>query len=108
MWAQLMRTTMRPGLDAAEAADRIRAVHEQVRAAEQEGSGLVRTLVMQDQRDPREVYALVVFESEEKARVRERDPRRGEQLGAARTAMADLYEGAPDFTDLVVIGEWAD
>lgn len=52
---------MKPGNDTAE-------LDNQIRAAEQPGSGLVRTLVMHDQKDPGQVYALVVFESEEKAR----------------------------------------
>ena len=108
MWAQLITTQVRSDVDAAEVADCVRAVHEQVRAAEQRGSGLLRTLLMQDQSDPHYVYTLVVLESEEKARVRERDPRRAEQLDAARSAMAGLYEGMPAFTDLTVLTEWED
>jgi hypothetical protein len=108
MWAQLIRTQVRSEVPAAQVADRVRTVHEHVRAAEQPGSGLLRTLLLQDQSDPHCVYALVVLESEEKARARERDPRRAEQLDAARSAMAGLYEGAPAFTDLTVIAEWED
>jgi hypothetical protein len=108
MWAQLIRTQVRSDLEAAEVADRARAVHEHVRAAEQPGSGLLRTLLMQDQADPHRVYALVVLESEERARAREQDPRRAEGLQAARAEMAGLYDGAPDFTDLTVIAEWED
>jgi hypothetical protein len=63
MWAQLITTRLKPGKDMAEA-------QNQLRAAEQPGSGLVRTLVVQDQKDPSQVYTLVVFESEEKARAR--------------------------------------
>jgi hypothetical protein len=61
MWAQLITMRLKPGKDTAE-------LDNQIRAAEQPGSGLVRTLVMHDQKDPGQVYALVVFESEEKAR----------------------------------------
>ncbi len=64
MWAQLIKMRLKPGKDTAE-------VNNQLRAAEQPGSGLVRTLVMHDQKDPGQVYTLVVFESEEKARARE-------------------------------------
>ena len=39
---------------------------------------LLQTLTMRDQNDPELVYTLVVFESEEKARAREQDPRRQE------------------------------
>ncbi len=108
MWAQLIRTQVRSDVDDVDVADRVRAVHEHVRAAEQPGSGLVRTLLMQGQEDPHRVYALIVLECEEQARSREQDPRRRDGLEAARAAMADLYEGAPVFTDLTVIAEWAD
>jgi hypothetical protein len=79
---------------------------EQIRSAEQPGSGLVRTLVMRDQRDPSQVYTLVVFESEEKARVPLQDPRRSERLEAARSIMADIFDGPPEFTDQGVVEEW--
>ena len=81
-------------------------LNKQVRAAEQAGSGLVRTLVMHDEKDPSRVFALVVFESEEKARAREQDPRRQETLQAARAMMADIYAAPPEFTDLTAAEEW--
>jgi hypothetical protein len=99
MWAQLIKMRLKPGNDTAE-------LDKQIRAAEQPGSGLVRTLVMHDQKDPSQVYALVVFESEEKARAREQDPRRQEALQAARGMMADIFDGPPEFTDLTVADEW--
>jgi hypothetical protein len=108
MWAQLIGSRVRPDVAAADVADRARAVHEHIRAAEQPGSGLLRTLLLQDQADPHHVYALVVFVSEEMARAREQDPRRAERLETARSAAAGLYEGAPQFTDLTVVAEWAD
>jgi hypothetical protein len=49
----------------------------------------------------------VVFESEEKARERESDSRRQEGLEAARATMLEIFEGAPEFTDLTVVGDWA-
>ena len=99
MWAQLIKMRLKPGNDTAE-------LDKQLRAAEQPGSGLVRTLVMHDQKDPSQVYALVVFESEDKARAREQDPRRQEMLHAARATMADIFDGPPEFTDLTVADEW--
>jgi hypothetical protein len=63
MWAQLIKMRLKPDNDTAE-------LDKQIRAAEQPGSGLVRTLVMHDQKDPSQVYALVVFDSEAKARAR--------------------------------------
>jgi len=99
MWAQLIKMRLKPDKDTTE-------VNNQLRAAEQPGSGLVRTLVMHDQKDPSQVYTLVVFDSEEKARAREQDPRRQERLQAARAMMADIFDGPPEFTDLTVAEEW--
>ena len=99
MWAQLIKMQLKPDNDTAE-------LDKQLRAAEQPGSGLVRTLVMHDQKDPSQVYALVLFDSEEKARAREQDPRRQEALQAARAMMADIFDRPPEFTDLTVTGEW--
>ena len=101
MWAQLIEMKLKPGQDPSE-------MIQQIRAAEQSGSGLVRSLFMRDQADPSRILTLVVFESEEKARAREQDPRRAEQLAAARTIMADIFEGPPEFTDLEVVDEWTD
>ena len=99
MWAQLIKVRLKPGKDTA-------ALGKQLQAVEQPGSGLVRTLVMHDQKDPGQIYTLVVFESEEKARAREQDPRRQEGLQAARATMADIYDGPPEFVDLNVVEEW--
>lgn len=99
MWAQLIKMRLKPGKDTA-------GMNEQLQAAEQPGSGLVRTIIMHDQKDPSQVYAVVVFESEEKARTREQDPRREERLKASRATMADVLEGPPEFIDLSVVEEW--
>jgi hypothetical protein len=99
MWAQLIQMRLKAGKDTAE-------MTKQIRAAEQPGSGLVQTLIMRDQTDPSRVYTLVVFESEEKARAREQDPRRSERLEAARSIIADIFEGPPEFTNLEVVDEW--
>jgi hypothetical protein len=101
MWAQLIKMQLRPGTDTAE-------LMKQIRAAEQPGSGLVRSLFMHGQSEPGCIYTLVVFETEEKARARERDPRRQEQLQKARAIMAEIFEGPPEFTDLIVDDEWTD
>jgi hypothetical protein len=101
MWAQLIRMRLKPGKDTTE-------MIEQIRAAEQPGSGLVRSLIMRDQHDPSQIYTLVIFESEAKAREREQDPRRAEQLATARSIMADIFEGSPEFTDLEITAEWTD
>lgn len=51
------------------------------------------------------MFVLVVFESEEKARARENDPRRQQGVQALRTSLADSLDAAPEFTDLNVIEE---
>jgi hypothetical protein len=58
---------------------------------------------MRSQHDPEVVYVLVVFESEDKARAREQDPRRQEGLKAVQAAMAQAMEGPPEFIDLAVL-----
>jgi hypothetical protein len=60
---------------------------------------------MRDEADPSQVYMLVVFESEEKARARENDQRRQEGLQAVRATMAEIFDGAPEFVDLSVVEE---
>ena len=99
MWAQFIKMRLKPGKDLA-------AMGEQLRTIEQPGSGLVRTIVMRDQKDPEQVCVLVVFESEEKARAREQDPRRQEAMQPVRATMADLFAGPPEFADLTVTEEW--
>ena len=100
MWAQLISTRLKPGGEAA-----LATVLAQLRAIEQPDSGLLRSTTMRDQSDPSRILMLVVFESEERARDREGDPRRQEGLQALRAAMADVFEGAPEFVDLTVIDE---
>jgi hypothetical protein len=99
MWAQLMKWQLKPGKDTA-------GLREQLQAVEQPDSGLLRTMIMQDQKDPDQFYTLVVFESEEKARARERDPRRQEGLHVLRAVLADRLAGPPEFTDLAVAEDW--
>lgn len=97
MWAQLISARLKPGREGD-----LAKLAEQVQAAEQPGSGLVRSTFMQDQNDPTRVYMLAVFESEEHARAREQDPRRDEGLQLARATMADMFDGPPEYTDLLV------
>ena len=101
MWAQLIEMRLGDGQDPSE-------MIRLIRAAEQTGSGLVQSYFMRDQADQQRVITLVVFESEQKARQRENDPRRTEQLASARSMMADLFEGPPLFTDLEVVDQWTD
>lgn len=80
MWAQLITTRVKQGSE-----EGLQRLFQQLREAKQPDSGPVRTLVMREQQDPNTVSMLVVFESEEKARARESDPRRDKALAAART-----------------------
>jgi quinol monooxygenase YgiN len=79
----------------------------QLRAAEQPGSGLVHSTATRDTKDPSRVIMFVVFEGEERARERESDPRRQEDLQAARATMNKIFEGAPEFADLTVVDDWS-
>lgn len=98
MWAQLQKVSTKPEREA-----ELLDAFEQLQAIEQADSGLVRTLVMRSQADPTVVYALVVFDSEEKARAREQDPRRQPGLERIRAAMGDVLDGPPEFFDLDVL-----
>lgn len=100
MWAQLISMRLKAGGEAG-----LPTVLEQLRAVEQPDSGLRRSTTMRDQNDPNRILTLVVFDSEEKARAREADPRRQAGLQAVRGAMAGVFEGAPEFVDLTVIEE---
>ena len=99
MWGQLMSFRLKPGKDT----DGLR---EQLQAIEQADSGLLRTTILQDQKDPDRYFTVVMFESEEKARAREADPRRQEGLETLRAMLADRLAGPPEFTDLIVVAEW--
>ena len=100
MWAQLITMRLKPGREGD-----LPRVYEQLRAIEQPGTGLLHTMAMQDQKDPSRVYNFVLFESEEKARAREQDPRRQEGLQAVRATMAEIFDGAPEFVDLTIVDE---
>lgn len=100
MWAQIIKMRLKPGHE-----DELLGVMEQLAAAEQADSGLLRTTTMRDQHDPSWVYTMVVFDSEESARAREQDPRRQQALQAVRETMAQVFEGAPEFLDLNVVSE---
>src|SRR5262245_1353611 len=101
VWAQLIRTRIKAGKEG-----EVARLLQQLRDAEQPDSGLLRTLVMRDQSDPLSLSLLVVFQSEEHARARENDPRRAEGLAAARATMAEVFDGPPSFTDMVVLDEF--
>lgn len=98
MWAQLISMRLEKGAE-----DELSGLMDALDAVEQPGSGLLRSLTMTGREDPRQVHVLVVFESEEKARAREDDPRRQEALVPVREKMAEILEGSPTFADLDVV-----
>jgi quinol monooxygenase YgiN len=101
MWAQLITARLKPGKDVD-----LPKLIEQLQAVEQPGSGLVRSTAMRDQNDPSRLYMMVVFESEEHARAREKDDRRQQGLEVARATMADMFDGPPEFVDLTVVADF--
>jgi heme-degrading monooxygenase HmoA len=101
MWAQMITMRLKPGRE-----DDLPEVTAQLRAAEQPDSGLVHTTTTRVSSDPSRVITFVVFESEEKARERENDPRRQDGLQAVRAILGEIFEGAPEFTDLGVVDDW--
>ena len=100
MWIQIIKTRVKTGKDEA-----LVQLEDQLAAIEQPDSGLVRTTMARDQKDPNTVYMIVTFESEEKARAREADPRRQEGLAGVRDTMMEIFDGPPEFIDLVVVSE---
>ncbi len=100
MWAQIIKMRLKPGKE-----QELAAMMDQLKSAEQEGSGLLRSTTLRDQRDPSWIYTMVVFDSEQSARAREQDPRRAEALQSIRETMGQLFEGAPEFIDLDVLAE---
>jgi len=100
MWAQMIKTRVKTGSEAD-----LAVLMDQLKAAEQADSGLIRSTTMRDQTDPDSIYIMVVFDREESARAREQDPRRESGLAAARETMARIFEGDPEFVDLNVVME---
>jgi len=98
MWAQLITMRVKAGQE-----DSFPAMFKELDAAEPPDSGLIRSIAMQDQKDPTVAYILVVFESEEQARAREQAPARHEALASMRARMADVLDGPPSVVDLTVV-----
>jgi quinol monooxygenase YgiN len=100
MWAQLIKCRVKPGTQA-----EVKAMIDHLVATEQPESGLLQELAMCDQRDPTSVYVLAVFESQEKARAREEDPRRKEAQEVLGSMMAEVLAGPPEFVDMEVLSD---
>jgi quinol monooxygenase YgiN len=100
MWMQIIKMRLKPGKES-----ELSGLSEALLAVEQPDSGLIRSTMARDQNDPAGVLSIVVFESEQQARARERDPRRQEGLAKVRARMEEIFEGPPEFLDLDVVAE---
>lgn len=101
VWAQLISVRVKRGAE-----DDVVRIMDMLRGIEQPNSGLIRHLVFRDQSDPQLIRTLALFESEEKARGREADPRRREVQTSAQAMMAQVIEGQPIFDNLDVLAEF--
>jgi quinol monooxygenase YgiN len=99
MWAQLVKTWIKPGQEA----ELQRIQEEFVERERQNPTGWLRSIRLQNQNDPQESYNIVFFESEEKARQREQTP---EQQAMVQRLQACM-EGPPEFVDFNVVEEIA-
>ena len=94
MWAQIVKTRMRQGVE-----QEMAEIGDAMRSRIGERPGLVRSLWMQNQEDPQEYYTVIVFESEEQARAGERELEQDPLFQRVRS----LGEGTPEFVNLNVI-----
>ena len=97
MWAQLIKARIKPGSETA-----ARQVEEELRTEHPSG-GPIRSMSFRNEKDQNEVYNLVFFESEEKAREFERSPEQQQRV----RRFWDLFEGQPEFVDLIPDHEWS-
>jgi len=100
MWAQIIKTQLKAGRDG----DYVDLM-KHFQATEKPNSGLVHSYAARDQNDPNTVYMIVVFESEEKARIREADAERQASLEPARQIMGEIFESPPEFVNLEILAE---
>jgi hypothetical protein len=98
MWAQLVKVRTKDG-----AAEQFQKISQQWEEQVGRGtdSGWTRSLYLRDAANPNEWYELVYFESEEKARANERNPKHQELLGQ----MLPLLDGQPEYFDLTPVQE---
>jgi quinol monooxygenase YgiN len=94
MWAQLVKTKVKPGREA-EVEDLQRQLEERDNPATR------RSMVFARQDNPLEHYVLVLFESEEAARHHEQHPEQHQLVMQLR----DCYEEEPEFIDLNLVSD---
>lgn len=98
MWAQLLKFQVKPG-----SADELDEIYREVDAQTGPETGWVRSFSLRNSNNPDEVCALIIFESEEKAREYERSPAQAQLTG--RTG--ELMVGTPEFADFDLVTEYA-
>lgn len=99
MWAQMLKTRMKPGQEST-----LQQLPQEIEARLRDhgsGRGPKHVIAMQDQNNPDTYYTLIVFESEEKAREYEGSPEAQE----VQQRMMQVWAGPPEFIDLNVIHE---
>lgn len=101
VWAQLITVRLKD-----DSSGELERVMDRLRAAEQPDSGLVRQTVLRDRSDPRVIRTLAVFESEEKARAREADPRRATATAEVQARLQALIDGPPEFDHFDILLEF--
>jgi heme-degrading monooxygenase HmoA len=100
MWAQMLKTRIKPGQEATVQ----QLPQEMEQRFQRQGSNLgpVRVIMMQDQNDPGAYINVIFFESEARARDYEGSPLQTE----IQQRMMQIWDGPPEFTDLNVLHEF--
>ncbi|MGI8549458.1 MAG: antibiotic biosynthesis monooxygenase family protein [Dehalococcoidia bacterium] len=96
MWAQIIKVRIKPGHE-----QESEQMREEILARARQRPGWVRSITMTNQRDPQEVYGLVMFDSEEQARASERTSDQDE----VGQRMREFVDGTPEFIDLDVVAD---
>jgi len=98
MWAQLIKATIKPGREG-----EVRQIYDEYDRQIDAGTGWVRSFSLINRNNRREMYGLVMFESEEKAREYERSGQQSEMTAR----LGECMEGAPTFVDFDDVVEYA-
>lgn len=93
MWAQLIKSRIKPGKE-----EEVRNLPQELDSQMGGEAPFVAIFACTNQNDPSESYTFVVFESEEAARQNERSPEQAQRF----QRFQELYEGQPEYVDLNV------
>jgi quinol monooxygenase YgiN len=94
MWAQIVKTKVKPGHESE--VDDVRREFET-----RPNPAMVRSMTFANQENPLEHYIVTIFDSEELARHHERHPQQHELV----MRLHDHYQEPPEFIDLELIYE---